>query len=158
VVLAEPGLRLFERGTLSWPGLRIERGARRIYRLPIPVPYYDETRQVEIRFEDWSRIPKILVDGPTDSPHRYSERQLCIWYPDDPPEEKWVFEDGLLMLINLIQLHLFREAWWREHGGRDDGEWLGPQVPHGPRKDEVKEEDPEREQREVARRGRSASR
>jgi hypothetical protein len=33
-----------------------------------------------------------------------------------------VFEDGLLALINHIQAHLFRKAWWREHD-----EWLGPE-------------------------------
>jgi hypothetical protein len=101
---------------------------------------------IEIRFETGSRIPKIHADGPTESPHRYSERRLCIWYPSDPPEQKWVFEDGLLMLINHIQAHLFREAWWRETGGYDGGEWLGPEVTHGPPKEEVKENgvEPER--------------
>lgn len=116
------------------------------------VPEYDETRQVEIRFEG-SYTPKIYVDGPTESPHRYSERRLCIWYPDDPPEQRWVFDDGLLILINLIQLHLFREAWWRETGGRNGGKRLGPEVTHGARKDEAKEDDADREQRDVARRG-----
>jgi hypothetical protein len=31
-----------------------------------------------------------------------------------------VIEDGLLVLLGLIGLHLFREAWWRE-----TGEWPG---------------------------------
>jgi hypothetical protein len=111
--------------------------------VPVEVPFYNETRNVELHFEKWSRNPKIYVDGPTESPHRYSERRLCIWHPGDPPEQKWVFEDGLLMLINHIQAHLFREAWWRETGGDDGGEWLGPQVTHGPRKEDVTEEDGE---------------
>jgi hypothetical protein len=133
-----------------WPGLKIERGARRVYRLPVSVPHYNQTRQVEIRFEPgrW-RTPQIYADGPEGaeaSPHRYSARRLCIWYPDDPDYQRWVFEDGLLMLICHIQLHLFREAWWRETGGRDDGEWLGPQVPHGPPKDAVREEEVEHDQ------------
>jgi hypothetical protein len=111
--------------------------------VPVEVPFYGETRNVEILFENWSRIPRISVDGPTDSPHRYSAHRLCIWYPDDPVEQKWVFEDSLLMLINHIQAHLFREAWWRQTGGYDGGEWLGPQVPHGPRKGDVTEQDAE---------------
>jgi hypothetical protein len=63
-----------------------------------------------------------------------------MWYREDPPEEKWVFEDGLMMLINYIQAHLFREAWWRE-----TGEWLGPAVSHGPPKEEMQERDGERD-------------
>jgi hypothetical protein len=120
----------------GFPGLTIERGRRggRFYRVRMDVPYY-KPRQVEISFTDWSRTPKVVVDGPTESPHRYPDRSLCMWYPHDPPEQKWVFEDGLLVLLNYIQAHLFREAWWREKG-----EWLGPEAPHGPPKEEVKEE------------------
>jgi len=97
------------------------------------VLYYYESRQVEIRFENWSQTPRVFVDGPTDSPHRYSDGSLCMWYPDDPPEQRWVFSDGLLVLLNYIQAHLFREAWWREND-----EWLGPEAPHGPPKEPVK--------------------
>jgi hypothetical protein len=137
----------------TFPGLKIVKrgGAGRSYHAPIAVPYYGEARQVEVRFENGSRYPKIYADGPTDSPHRYEANRLCIWHPNDPPEQKWVFEDGLLMLLNLIQAHLFREAWWRETGGRDGGEWLGPEVTHGPAKDEVKEDDGELEQPELPR-------
>ncbi|MCY4654070.1 MAG: hypothetical protein OXC95_13010 [Dehalococcoidia bacterium] len=70
-------------------------------------------------------MARITADGPADSPHRYKEGELCLWYPDDPVEEKWVFEDGLLILLGMIVAHLFREAWWRE-----TGEWLGPEVEH----------------------------
>lgn len=132
----------------KFPGLKIAKGggAGRSYHVPIDVPFYNETRQVEIHFENGSRIPKIYADGPTDSPHRYDEHRLCIWHPNDSPEQKWVFQDGLLMLINLNQAHLFREAWWRETGGHNGGEWLGPEVTHGPSKGEVKENGAEHEQ------------
>jgi len=115
----------------------------------LDVPHY-EPRQVEIRFEDWSRIPTIKVDGPS-SPHRYDDNgTLCIWYPNDPPEQKWEFEDGLLALINHIQAHLFREAWWREHD-----EWLGPEAPHAPRKEPAKEKEEEHERSRPAPRRRA---
>jgi three-Cys-motif partner protein len=42
-----------------------------------------------------------------------------------------------------VQAHLFREAWWREHD-----EWLGPEAPHAPRKELVKEAEEEEEERE----------
>jgi hypothetical protein len=102
------------------------------------VPHY-ELRNVEIRFEKWSKIPLVRVDGP-GSPHRYPDGTLCMWYPPDPSEEKWVFEDGLLALLNHVQAHLFREAWFREHGV-----WLGPQAPHGPPKEADLEDEPERD-------------
>jgi hypothetical protein len=49
-----------------------------------------------------------------------------MWHPKDPPEKQWQPEDGLLTLIRYIQLHLFREEWWRE-----TGEWLGEEAEHG---------------------------
>jgi hypothetical protein len=103
------------------------------------VPHY-EPRNVEIRFENWSRAPKVFVDGSDDSPHRYSDGSLCMWHPSDPPEQRWVFSDGLLALLNHVQAHLFREAWWRE-----TGEWLGPEAPHSPPKAPVTEGEEERE-------------
>lgn len=110
----------------GFPGLKIVKGrGGRTYRVRMAVPHY-EARDIEIRFANGSRMPRIYADGPT-SPHRHTDdsRSLCIWHPDDPVEERWVFEDGLLALLNLIQAHLFREAWWREHD-----EWLGPEVLH----------------------------
>ena len=35
--------------------------------------------------------------------------------------------DGLLTLVRYAQLHLFREAWWRE-----TGEWVGEEAGHAP--------------------------
>lgn len=111
------------------------------------MPHY-EPRNVEIRFSDRSRTPDVFVDGPTESPHRYKDGGLCMWYPWDRSEQRWVFSDGLLALLNYIQAHLFREAWWREMG-----EWLGPEAPHGPTKEPVKDEDEgERQQPSLGRR------
>jgi len=101
--------------------------AGRSYRVTIAVPHY-ESRQVEILFAKRTpSLPKITADVPTDSPHRYDTYELCIWCPKDPDTQRWVFEDGLLVLLGLIALHLFREAWWRE-----TGEWPGPEAGHSP--------------------------
>lgn len=99
-----------------------------VYKLTVEVPEY-EKRRVEIRFYNGSRpgVPRITVDGPEESPHRYSDGTLCIWEPEDDDSRRWVAHDGLLALIAAIGQHLFREAWWREHG-----EWLGPEVIHMP--------------------------
>ncbi len=62
-----------------------------IYRLTVDVPEY-EPRQVEIRFFNGSRpgAPRIAVDGPEESPHRYSDGTLCIWEPTDPESQRWL--------------------------------------------------------------------
>ncbi len=101
------------------------RDAGRVYRLTVVVPHF-EPRRIEIRLTKRRQHHPILrSDGPEESPHRYRSRELCVWEPTDPPEDKWVVEDGLLHLIGLIIVHLFKEAWWRRHG-----EWLGRQAPH----------------------------
>lgn len=117
----------FEKGVRNqYPELRcIKTKGAYEYRLLLPIPEYEE-RAVKIRFEGHSDIPTVFSDGPGDSPHRYSDKSLCMWYPQDPDERKWVFGDGLLMLILMTTIHLFREAWWRE-----TGEWVGEEVPHG---------------------------
>jgi hypothetical protein len=125
----------FERGArLAYPGLRCtatgrSTNARVIYTLTVDVPEYDR-RRVVISLANCSTptLPDITVDGPTESPHRYSSERLCVEYPDDPPDERWAADDGLLALIDLIRAHLFREAYWRE-----TGIWAGPEAPHEPK-------------------------
>ena len=96
------------------------------YRVNLDVPYYEQ-RQVEVSFaRDQPLFPKVSVDGPS-SPHRYKDDTLCIWYPWDPTDERWLIDDGLCELLGAIVLHLFREAWERE-----TGEWPGPEAPHSP--------------------------
>lgn len=72
--------------------------------------------------------PKVAVDGSTDSPHRYSDATLCMWYPTDPPERRWNLSDGAGALVANIAAHLIREEWYR-----NTGEWLGDEVRHGAR-------------------------
>ncbi len=73
-----------------------------------------------------SHIPHVHVDGPSESPHRYSDGTLCMWYPGDPRDLRWMPSDGAHKLVAYIAAHLVREEWWRMNG-----EWLGPEVRHG---------------------------
>lgn len=109
--------------------------ARVVYRALVPVQGY-ESRTIEMHFRRTTPAPilsDVYADGPTESPHRFSPHRkdplqrpaLCIWYPDDPPERKWMPGDGLLTLIEMARMHLFKEAWYRE-----TGEWLGEEVSH----------------------------
>lgn len=117
-----------------FPGLRERRVQRRhavtyVFTVTVPVPNY-EARQVRIEFHQRLHgSPRVFADGPTESPHRYrheSARSLCLWYPSDGPDRRWLPEDGLAQLIGMIETHLFKEAYWRE-----TGEWLGDEGPHG---------------------------
>lgn len=127
----EDTVSVFERGAKDkYPSLKsVQRTVDKYrwinYIATIDLEEYEQ-RKIKIRFKsDEGYPPKITVDGPEDSPHRYNGGRLCIWYPKDPLENRWVFDDGLLMLLKLIEYHLYREAWWRE-----TGEWLGPEIKH----------------------------
>jgi hypothetical protein len=109
--------------------------ARVVYRALVPVHGY-ESRTIEMHFFRTTAEPSlahVYADGPTASPHRFAPHRkdplqrpaLCIWYPDDPPERRWVPRDGLLTLIEMTRVHLFKEAWYRE-----TSEWLGDEVSH----------------------------
>jgi hypothetical protein len=90
------------------------------------VPPGVDPRRVTITF---SRVvpetPIVHADGPTDSPHRYNDGALCMWYPWDPPGARWRRRDGAGALLGQIVAHLLREEWWRR-----TGEWVGDEVPH----------------------------
>ena len=81
--------------------------------------------------------PWVWVDGPTESPHRYyvlgaGRIRLCMWYPLDPPDQRWTYADGLVALLGHARTHLLREAFYREDvAKRRRPVWLGPEAPHG---------------------------
>lgn len=116
----------------AYPQVRhtsIDRGTADRYVLTVPVNGYP-AREVTVEVNRLTGLAAVYADGPTDSPHRYDGgrgRQLCAWYPRDPPEQRWVQDDGLVKLLAMVSLHLFREAYWRERGV-----WLGPEAPHDP--------------------------
>ena len=96
------------------------------YRLTIPVEGYP-SRRIRILFRRRRpKWPEVTTDGPSESPHRYDDNSLCMWYAADSDDRRWIFADGLTELLVHIYAHLFCEAWWRERG-----KWLGPEIPHG---------------------------
>jgi len=96
------------------------------YSIDIEVPIYEEIRKVRIVFDPKRlNFPTIFSDGLKESKHRYNNNALCIWQPEDKEADKWVYKDGLLQLLALIQLHLFREYYWRE-----TGVWMGLEATH----------------------------
>lgn len=133
----------FERGAKqAYPTLKSSagRGGGYIATVQVDVPGF-EPRTLRIAFDrDHVRTPRVFVDGPTGSKHRYADSSLCMWYPRDPEEGRWLQSDGLLALIGCAILHLLREGWWRE-----TGHWFGPEYPHESRESKPA---PEREERD----------
>jgi hypothetical protein len=115
---------------------------RRLYRVSVEVPGRRQRVEITINFyerppydcyglppEEYPRVSACTF-GP--SPHRMpSDGSLCLYYPRSAPERRWRPENGLLALIDLARDHVFFEDYWRETGGKDGGEWLGAEQPHG---------------------------
>lgn len=145
----ERARRRFERGVRAChPGLTVSGHSRSrdvdvIYRLRVDLAEY-EPREVTIRLTNSSHpdLKTVTADGPTESPHRYEDKSLCLHYKWDPVSRRWVASDGLLALIKLTRRHLFREAHWRETGEP----WLGPDT-HGPPTDSRRRLPPPRQSR-----------
>lgn len=99
---------------------------RLAYELVLDVPAYDERRSVAIEFAASAAVlPRVVVDGPDDSPHRNWDRSLCMYHPRDPPERRWTPPEGLGALVDCIRVHLFQEAEARAGYG-----WPGDEAPH----------------------------
>lgn len=83
------------------------------------------TRRVRIVFAGTGAAPSVYADGSAESPHRYEDTSLCMWYPWDPETARWTRRDGAAALLGHITAHLLREEWWRK-----TGEWVGDEAPH----------------------------
>lgn len=103
--------------------VKVNNGKKFEYKVYIKVPHYG-ARFVRIIFAPEKPL-RVKADGPKQSKHRYDDGSLCMYYPKDEKDMTWNFDDGLLMLLRMIEAHLFREYYWRE-----TGEWLGPEHDH----------------------------
>ncbi len=70
-------------------------------------------------------VPHVYTDLPSGSPHRYTDGALCMWYPGDPADQRWVLRDGPVVLLGHVIAHLLREEWWQH-----TGEWPGDEAAH----------------------------
>lgn len=93
-------------------------------RVRIPVYYEEFTLSIELEERHDVRVTAEEWIGPMK--HTYGRNRLCMWYPADPPERRWIRGDGLLKLVDTAFVHLFKELYFRE-----THEWLGEEVPHG---------------------------
>jgi hypothetical protein len=107
---------------------RKELGKALIYFGEVEVPHTGQIRKIAMVFPGPpSRFrPVVMADGPKTPRHRFGNYRpdpLCIWFSPDPDGMKWTLHDGLVGLIDLTRLHLFKEAWFRATGS-----WPGPEV------------------------------
>lgn len=79
-----------------------------------------------LRLVDGRDFPAVYADAYDESPHRYSDGSLCLYYPLDPESRRWTSGKGLRSLISLAADHLFFEDWHRQ-----TGEWIAAEAPHG---------------------------
>ena len=83
-------------------------------------------QRVVIAFHpDAQHDPAVWAPGSPTSPHRYDDDSLCMWYPKDPPEQRWMWQHGAKALAGHICAHLIRENWWNL-----TDEWVGAEAPH----------------------------
>jgi hypothetical protein len=119
---------IFERGLSSlYPGTTgRSAGTCYEYRSVVQVHGYGpRCARIEVHGDFEPCDAAVFVDGPAESPHRYASGALCMWHPTDPPERRWIARQGLVALLDLAVLHLFREAYWHEVRV-----WPGDQAPH----------------------------
>jgi hypothetical protein len=97
-------------------------------RVPVRIPAYLD--DCVLRIEISGESGKVWVDGfPGEFRHRWREGNMCMWFPSDAPEKKWTVDKGLLALIEMALVHVFKERYAKEHPGEP---WLGEEAPHAP--------------------------
>jgi len=96
-----------------------------VHAVPTRINRAHPPRHVRIVFAGIGSVPFVYVDGPAESPHRYSDGSLCMWYPYDPESSRWTRREGAAALLGHITAHLIREEWWRK-----TGEWVGDEAAH----------------------------
>lgn len=119
---------------------RIETSGRLIYRFDaVPVIARETPVAVRVEFHQFPAYetytlhpmdyPRVFADLGASSPHRMPDDSLCLYYPADPIEQRWVAADGLDELVSITARHLFAEEYWRSART-----WPLQEAPHGYRR------------------------
>ena len=104
--------------------------------VPVTIAFYEDPAYESYGLHPRD-YPRVYADRGMQSPHRLTDDALCLFYPPDPPERRWLHTDGLVVLLDIVRQHLLFEDHWRatggfgDHRGRNRGTWLGDEAPHG---------------------------
>lgn len=69
----------------------------------------------------------VFAADPRTLEHGNHDGSLCLWDPMDPPERRWLIDDGVPALVEIARAHLFMEERLRE-----TGLWVGDEARHTP--------------------------
>lgn len=87
-----------------------ERARALVYHFEVGVPGSNDLRAARAEFIPGRDSPAVFLDGPYCLRHRWSDDSLCMWTPEDGPENRWVLSDGLPRMAEHIALHAFCEG------------------------------------------------
>ena len=88
----------------------------------VSVPLLDHTG-TQLLTVEVGQSACVVVHGLKNLRHVNHDSSLCLWFPDDGPGRRWTHEKGLVSLLDLVTLHLYKEARFKE-----TGVWLGEEV------------------------------
>lgn len=94
------------------------------YVVSVPIRPYNTSALIKVVIK--GKSASVYAPGLTDLRHVNApdpDVSLCLWYPADPPGRKWRFEYGLIALLDLVQLHIYKEFRFKE-----TGKWPGEEV------------------------------
>lgn len=92
-----------------------------VYTLNIPLP--DQSRTQLVTVEVTGGDPRVFAHGLKDLRHVNGDGSLCLWYPTDSSDRRWTHNKGLVSLLDLVALHLYKEDRFKV-----TGKWLGDEV------------------------------
>lgn len=94
---------------------------RLTYTVNIPLP--DQSRTQLVTVEITGGDPKVVAHGINGLRHVNGDGSLCLWYPTDGSDRRWTHNKGLVSLLDLVALHLYKEDRFKI-----TGQWLGDEV------------------------------
>lgn len=96
---------------------------RLIYTVNIKLP--DRSRMQLVTVEITARATKVIAHGQSGLRHVNGDGSLCLWHPADSSDRRWTPNKGLVSLLDLVALHLYKEDRFKV-----TGVWLGDEVHH----------------------------
>lgn len=96
---------------------------RLIYTVNVKLP--DRSRTQLVTIEVTGRGAKVTAHGLSDLRHVNGDGSLCLWHPTDLSSRRWTPNKGLVSLLDLVALHLYKEDRFKV-----TGVWLGDEVHH----------------------------
>ena len=84
------------------------------YVVSMPVVSYSENILVSIEIR--GLYSTIQAHGLKNLRHVYGDGALCLWHPRDPVERQWRCDKGLVSLLDIVNLHLYKELRFQQTG------------------------------------------